>query len=102
VRTRAVNVVSLKLAKTGLLPTAEIARYARASGMKLMIGAMLESALSITAAAHFAAGFGGIEFVDLDTTYFIRGPLSHSPYLDAEGRFDFSAAGPGIGVVPRV
>lgn len=101
VRAKAVNVVNLKLAKTGLWQSLEIARLVQASGLRLMIGAMMESALSITAAAHFAAGFGGIEFVDLDTTFFIRGPLSRSPYLDDQGRFDFSSAGPGIGVIPK-
>jgi L-alanine-DL-glutamate epimerase-like enolase superfamily enzyme len=97
-----VNAVNVKFMKSGLIEGAEIARLARAKGAKLMIGAMLESALSITAAAHFAAGLGCFDFIDLDTTFFIRGPLSRSPYLDAQGRFDLSNAGAGIGVALKI
>lgn len=42
---------------------------------------MLESALSIAVAAHFAAGLGCIDFFDLDTTYFIKGEMAHSRIL---------------------
>jgi L-alanine-DL-glutamate epimerase-like enolase superfamily enzyme len=98
VKHRAVNVINIKFMKSGILEGAEIARLARAAGMRLMIGAMMESGLAITAAAHFAAGLGGFDFVDLDTTFFVKGPLSRSRYLDQGGRFEFAGAGPGIGV----
>jgi len=39
--------------------------------------------------------------MDIDTTFFLKGELAHCPYLDDSGRFDLSAAGPGIGVEPR-
>ena len=87
--------------KSGLLEGAEIARLASSHGMPLMLGAMMESALAITASAHFAAGLGCFDFMDLDTTFFIKGELAHSPYLDDSGRFDLHAAGPGIGVEPH-
>jgi len=102
IRLRAADVVNVKLAKSGLFEGWEIARLVRASGLRLMIGAMLESALAITAAAHFAAGWGGFDFVDLDTTYFVEGPLSRTPFLDDAGRFDFRHASPGIGVEPQL
>lgn len=101
VKLRAVDVINIKFMKSGILEGAEIARLARAAGLRLMIGAMMESALAITAAAHFAAGFGGFDFVDLDTTFFVKGPLARSRYLDRGGRFDFKDAGPGIGVKGR-
>jgi len=100
VRLRAADVVNIKFAKSGLFQAVEMARFVRASGLRLMIGAMLESALAITAAAHFAAGWGGFHYVDLDTTYFLEGPLAVTPFLDARGRFDFGNAPPGIGVEP--
>jgi L-alanine-DL-glutamate epimerase-like enolase superfamily enzyme len=84
--------------KSGLLEGAEIARLAAAHGIALMLGAMMESALSISASAHFAAGLGCFDFIDLDTTFFITGDLARSPYLNDRGRFDLSQAGPGIGV----
>jgi len=97
----AVSAINIKFMKSGLLEGAEIARLASGQGIPLMLGAMLESALSITAAAHFAAGLGCFDFVDLDTTFFIKGPLAHSPYLDQSGRFDLQHAGHGIGVEPH-
>lgn len=96
----AVSAINIKFMKSGLLEGAEIARLATAHSIPLMLGAMIESALAITAAAHFAAGLGCFQFIDLDTTFFIKGELAHSPYLDDSGRFDLSRAGHGIGVEP--
>jgi L-alanine-DL-glutamate epimerase-like enolase superfamily enzyme len=97
----AVSAINIKFMKSGILEGAKIARLASSHGIKLMLGAMLESALSITAAAHFAAGLGCFDFIDLDTTFFIRGELAHSPILDDCGRFDLRNAGPGIGIAPQ-
>ena len=96
----AVSAINIKFMKSGILEGAKIARLASSHGIRLMMGAMLESALSITAAAHFAAGLGCFDFIDLDTTFFIRGELAHSPILDGCGMFDLRSAGPGIGVEP--
>lgn len=96
----AVSAINVKTMKSGLLEGEEIARLACANGIRLMLGAMMESALSITASAHFAAGLGCFDFIDLDTTFFLKGDLAHSPYLDDSGRFDLRHAGPGIGVQP--
>ncbi|HCE69217.1 MAG TPA: dipeptide epimerase [Geobacter sp.] len=97
----AVSAINIKSMKSALLESAGIARLAASRGMPLMLGAMMESALSITASAHLAAGLGCFDFMDLDTTFFIRGELARSPYLDGSGRFDLQGAGPGIGVEPE-
>lgn len=97
----AVSAINIKSMKSGLLEGAEIARLASSQGIPLMLGAMMESALSITASAHLAAGLGCFEFMDLDTTFFIKGALAYSPCLDDSGRFDLQHAGPGIGVEPH-
>jgi L-alanine-DL-glutamate epimerase-like enolase superfamily enzyme len=96
----AVSAINVKSMKSGLLQGGEIARLAAAHGLPVMLGAMMESALSITASAHLAAGLGCCDFIDLDTTFFLNGELAHSPVLDASGRFDLFRAGPGIGVEP--
>jgi len=102
IQTESVSAINIKFMKSGILESAEIARLAKGKRVRLMIGAMMESALAITAAAHFAAGLGGFDFIDLDTTFFIKGKLAHSPYLDGRGRFDMRKAGPGIGVeIPK-
>jgi L-Ala-D/L-Glu epimerase len=97
----AVSAINVKLMKSGLLEGADIARLAASQGIRLMLGAMMESALAITASAHFAAGLGCFDFMDIDTTFFLSGHLAHSPYLDDSGRFDLRRAGPGIGVEPH-
>ncbi len=96
----AISAINVKTMKSGFLEGAAIARLASSHGIPLMLGAMMESALSITASAHFGAGLGCFEFMDLDTTFFIKGELAESPYLDRSGRFNLQSAGPGIGVAP--
>ncbi len=98
VREKAVTAINVKAMKSGFIEGEAIARLARAAGMELMIGAMMESSLAITASAHMAAGMGCFKFIDLDTTYFLKGDLSRSPYLDGKGCFDLSRARAGIGV----
>ena len=97
----AVSAINVKFMKSGILEGADIARLAASQGIRLMLGAMMESALAITASAHFAAGLGCFDFLDMDTTYFLKGELAHSPYLDDSGRFDLRRAGAGIGVEPH-
>jgi len=99
---RAVNAINIKFMKSGITEAVKIAELACRNNIKLMLGAMMESSLAITAAAHFAAALGCFEVIDLDTTFFINGPLSCSPYLDQSGRFDLASPGPGIGVAVQL
>jgi L-alanine-DL-glutamate epimerase-like enolase superfamily enzyme len=71
VQERAANVINIKLMKSGVVEALEIAAIARAAGLGLMIGGMVESILAMTMSAHFAAGLGGFRFVDLDTPLFL-------------------------------
>lgn len=96
----AVSAINVKTMKSGLLGGSAIARLAAAHDIPLMLGAMMESALSITVSAHLAAGLGCFDFIDLDTTFFLTGALARAPYLDTGGRFDLTQAGSGIGVEP--
>jgi len=75
-RLGAPHAINIKLMKSGICEALDIVAVARASGMSLMIGGMLESALAMTTSACFAAGQGGFEFVDLDTPLF----LASSPF----------------------
>lgn len=64
--------VNLKLAKTGPMAALEIGRLANERGIPVMMGAMVETRLGITAAAHVCAALGGVRFVDLDTAWLLR------------------------------
>ena len=97
----AVDAINIKLMKTGLIHSFEIARIAKAHGLKLMIGGMMESNLAMTAAAHLASGFGLFDFVDLDTPFFIKDEAPRNPYLDSSGVYDLTRVRAGIGIRPR-
>lgn len=97
---QAVSAINIKFMKTGIMESIKIANLACKHNIKLMLGAMMESGLAITAAAHCAAGMGCFDYIDLDTTFFIKGPFAQTPYLNANGRFDLTNPTPGIGVAP--
>ncbi|MDE2491650.1 MAG: dipeptide epimerase, partial [Elusimicrobia bacterium] len=100
-RRRAVSVLNLKLMKTGLLEAWDCALIARASGLGLMIGGMIETSLSMACAAHFAAGLGGFSFVDLDTPLWLADDPTRGLRLGRGGVYDLARVRAGIGVVPR-
>ena len=84
-----VGVINVKTSKAGVLASWEMIATARAHGLGLMIGGMVESELSMTTSACLAAGVGGFSFVDLDTPLFM-GPRPL--------RGGFSQRGPHLGL----
>ena len=52
------DVINIKLAKLGVLGALEIIELARASGLHLMIGGMVETRIAMGFAGHLAAGLG--------------------------------------------
>jgi len=102
VRARAVQVVNLKLMKCGIFESLRMARIARAAGLRLMIGGMIESRLAMGCSAHLAAGLGGFDFIDLDTPLFFgRDPMRGLRILRG-GLYDLRPVRSGIGVRPKV
>ncbi|MBF0510973.1 MAG: dipeptide epimerase [Candidatus Omnitrophica bacterium] len=98
IKGKCVGAINVKLMKTGLVHALEISRLAHAAGLKLMIGGMMESNLSMTASAHLAAGLGFVDFIDLDTPFFIKGEQARNPYLSSDGVYDLSQVKAGIGI----
>ena len=64
----ACDIINIKLMKTGGISNAiKIAEIAEKFGAKCMIGCMLETSISVSAAAHFAAAHANIiSYIDLD------------------------------------
>ncbi|WP_394004792.1 dipeptide epimerase [Luteimonas sp. WGS1318] len=100
IRLRAADIVNIKLMKSGGLSNAiKLADIAGLHGMPCMIGCMLESSISVAAAAHLAVARSDvITFVDLD------GPaLCAENPAEGGARFDgpHIALGdaPGLGIV---
>ncbi len=83
----AVHGVNVKVMKCGLYQSVAIAKLAKASNTKLMMGCMLESTVGIAAGASIAAGLGGFDYIDLDGHFL----LAERPESE-----QFSSVGPLI------
>jgi L-alanine-DL-glutamate epimerase-like enolase superfamily enzyme len=94
------QVINIKLAKCGVAAALDIAAIARAGGLKLMIGAMVETRLGIGFGAHFAAGLGGFDWIDLDTPLLLASdPIAGGcRAVGARYTLDSSVAGHGGGL----
>lgn len=68
---RVVNVVNIKITKSGIVEAWDMIATARAHGLGLMVGGMVETELAMSTSACLAAGVGGFRFVDLDTPLFM-------------------------------
>ncbi|NTU83344.1 MAG: dipeptide epimerase [Chloroflexales bacterium] len=98
---QAADVVNIKLMKCGVVEALDIAAICRGAGLRLMVGGMVESVLAMTMSAHFAAGLGGFEFVDLDTPMFMAENPFSGGFRQTGARLDLSHIEAGHGVEPR-
>ncbi len=64
---QSVDLLNIKLMKCGGIAQARrVADLAAIYGVKCMVGSMMESSISVAAAAHFAASHHNVEYCDLD------------------------------------
>jgi L-Ala-D/L-Glu epimerase len=97
----AVNVINIKLMKCGFVEALDIAAVCRATHTQLMIGAMMESRLATSAAAHFVAGLGGFRYIDLDTPMLLADDPFIGGYEQQGGVYDLLGVEKGLGVVRK-
>ena len=72
-----VDAINIKLMKSGgIYEAIKMASIARAAGMKIMVGCMIETQIGIAAGTHFALGIG-VDYADLDGYM----DLKEQPYL---------------------
>ncbi|MBV9110117.1 MAG: dipeptide epimerase [Gemmatimonadetes bacterium] len=91
----AVDGVNIKLAKCGSLREAiRIVHAARAHGMSVMIGCMVESTLGIAAAMQLAPL---VDYADLDGAALLANDPFYGPGLESDGSLRFNDD-PGLGV----
>ncbi len=64
--------INIKIAKTGIKETLKILGMAKKSKLKLMIGCMTETMVGLSAGIYLTLGYGGFEFIDLDSIYFLH------------------------------
>lgn len=90
--------INIKLMKCGgLLPAMDLISQARAFGMSMMLGCMVESSLGIAAAAQIAPL---VDYVDLDGHLLIRDDPFLGPRLE-KGRLQVPQR-PGLGALERL
>ena len=93
-----VDGVNIKLAKCGSLREAvRIVHVARAHGMRVMLGCMVESTLGIAAAVQLAPL---VDYLDLDGAALLANDPFTGPGIEPDGRVRFNDA-PGLGVERR-
>lgn len=83
---RAADLINIKLMKTGgIYQAKKICQIAEANDIACMIGCMLETKISVSAAAHFAAAEKNITMIDLDgPSLCMKDPIEGGPVFDKE------------------
>jgi L-Ala-D/L-Glu epimerase len=85
----AADYINIKIMKTGVVEAVEIASFAKASGLKLMIGGMLETRIAMGCSFSLVLGLGGFDILDLDTPLLLTsdpvtgGYQYHGPQLQS-------------------
>jgi L-alanine-DL-glutamate epimerase-like enolase superfamily enzyme len=93
--------VNLKLAKSGgLLASLELGRKARAAGLQVMCGGMVETRLGMTAMAHVSCALEQVEFIDLDTAFLLAEDPFDGGYRARGAELELTP-GPGFDVRVR-
>ena len=64
---RAADFINIKIMKSGVVDAMEIAEFARAAGLRLMIGGMVETRIAMGCSFAIVLGAGGFDYLDLDT-----------------------------------
>ena len=93
VQAQAADYINIKIMKTGVLEALRIAQFTRSAGLRLMIGGMVETRVSMGCSFGLVLGLGGFDVLDLDTPlllstdpvgggYCYNGPLLH-PWHEA-------------------
>jgi L-alanine-DL-glutamate epimerase-like enolase superfamily enzyme len=93
--------VNLKLAKSGgMLAALALGRRARAAGLVVMCGGMVETRLGMTAMAHVACALEHVEYLDLDTAFLLSEDPFEGGYRERGAELELSSA-PGLDVRRR-
>ncbi len=94
--------INIKVAKAGLLGALQIIGIARAGGLQLMLGCMMESLLGIGASLHLACGTGAFDYLDLDSHSLIGLRAEGTPFSQKGDVLSLGEAGSGIGWAPEL
>ena len=91
----AADYINIKIMKTGVTEAVEIASFTKASGLKLMIGGMLETRIAMGCSFSLVLGLGGFDVLDLDTPLLLAGDPVTGGYRYEGSRLQ-PWSGPGL------
>jgi len=95
VERNAADYINIKIMKTGVVEAHDIAAFTLASGLKLMIGGMVESRIAMGCSFSLVLGMKGFDVLDLDTPLL----LATDPVTDGyqyDGPLLHPWSGPGL------
>lgn len=99
-RHAAADIINVKITKCGIAEALDMIAVARAQGLGLMIGGMVETTLAMTVSACLAAGSGGFDFADLDTPLFMKDVPTTGGWEQIGAQIRVSHIRAGHGVTP--
>jgi L-alanine-DL-glutamate epimerase-like enolase superfamily enzyme len=95
----AADYINIKIMKTGVLEAADIAAFSLRSGLKLMIGGMLESRIAMGCSFSLVLGMKGFDVLDLDTPLLLStDPIQGGYRYDGPTLQPWTEAGLGMSV----
>jgi L-alanine-DL-glutamate epimerase-like enolase superfamily enzyme len=94
---QAADYVNIKIMKTGVMEAHEIALFTLASGLKLMVGGMVETRIAMGCSYSLVLGMKGFEVLDLDTPLLLEADPVTGGYRYS-GRFLLPWREPGLGL----
>ena len=93
----AADYINIKIMKTGVVEAVEIASFTKASGLKLMIGGMLETRITMGCSFSLVLALGGFDVLDLDTPLLLASDPVTGGYRYEGPRLQ-PWSGPGLGM----
>jgi len=89
--------------KTGIVEAVEITSFAKASGLKLMIGGMVETRIAMGCSFSLVLGLGGFDVLDLDTPLLLTSdPVTGGYQYNGPQLQPWSGPGLGMGIAPSL
>jgi L-alanine-DL-glutamate epimerase-like enolase superfamily enzyme len=97
----AADYINIKIMKTGVIEAVEIASFTKSSGLKLMIGGMVETRVAMGCSFGLVLGLGGFDVLDLDTPLLLASdPVAGGYRYEGSQLQPWSGSGLDMKVVP--
>lgn len=98
----AADYINIKIMKTGVMEARDIAKFALASGLKLMVGGMVETRIAMGCSFSLALGMKGFSVLDLDTPLLLaKDPVNDGYCYDGPRLQPWTGHGLGLSAEPN-